>query len=1015
MTFLGEPAPRWFTIASQRPFLADLAAGLAGVLAPLGPQGAADALILLPTRRACRELAGAFVEASPGAAALLPRIRALGDLDESEAPFEPGEAALDLSPAISPSGRRFELARLVVENEALLERRLDAGAALELADALAAFLDACQIEEVGDPDLIDGLVEGELARHWRISADFLRLALVAWPRRLADLGLMDLGARRVALLRHLGAAWTKTPPIAPVIAAGSTGAAPAAADLLAVVAALPRGAVVLPGLDLSLAEEAWREVGEQHPQGGLKRLLARAGIDRSEVREWGSGEAVSAGRWRRRLISEALRPAEQTADWREVIEKIREEGGPGRDSIAQGLDGLFVTAAADEEEAAALAAVLMREALETPGATCALVTPDAALARRVSGRLERWNITADTSAGAPLAGFPAAVLASRIAAFTADPVSLLAILKHPLTRLARPAADLGRARRALERHGLRGPRPAGWEALTARLREKLADATSGEHSSPSRAAAIEAAMALIAPLSAALDLAGAAWSEETAPAAEAARALAAAMEALARGPGGGLGDLWGGQGGEALGALIASLIGESEGLPAVTRAGFSGLIDALLARELVRGGAATHPRLKILGVLESRLLAADALILAGLEEGVWPRGAPIDPFLSRPMRVELGLPPPERRLGLSAHDFAQGAASPQVVLIHSRRRAAAPAVESRWLWRLRVLASGAGLALPSRDDALAWARGLDAPVEAPPPALSSARRPRPAPPLAARPRAMAVTSIERWQRDPYSIYARDILRLRPLAPPDQQVDALARGTAIHKAIELFSKEHPRMGDDAEAVFERLLIEALAAAGVREERMARERALAANVAPWMVRFERRRRPGARILIENRGALTLPAPGGPFRLTARADRLEHRGETADILDFKTGAPPSDKQVRSGIAPQLTLTAAILAAGGFEGAAAVAPGELVYVRVRGGRIPAEEIAPAPRHESAGLAAKALAGLGRLVALFDDEATPYPSWVRPQFMSRYSGDYDHLARLWEWHVVGDPEGEGP
>jgi ATP-dependent helicase/nuclease subunit B len=1021
MTFLDEPAPRWFTIPSQRPFLVDLAKGLASVLAPLEPQAAAGALILLPTRRACRELAGAFVEASPGAAALLPRIRALGDLDEGEPPFEPGEAALDLPPAISPSRRRFELAAMVAQHEALLERQtLDAGGALELADALAGFLDACQMEEVGDPDLIDGLVEGELARHWRISADFLKVALVAWPARLAVLGLMDVMARRTALLRHLAAAWTRSPPAGLVIAAGSTGAAPAAADLLAVVGDLPRGCVILPGLDRSLADNAWEEVEDQHPQGGLKRLLARAGIDRENVRDWGAAEALSAGRWRRRLISEALRPADQTADWREVIETIRQEGAAaGIDPIARGLEGLYVTAAGSEEEAASLAAVLLREALETPGQTCALVTPDAALGRRVSARLERWNITADSSAGAPLAGFPAAVLASlvaRILADPTDPVTLLAILKHPFTRLGRRLAELDPPRRTLERHGLRGPRPASWRALAAALEAQLAKARDGERANEGRRAAdLEGALELLPAIRGALAPGETAWAAgDTAPAAQAATGLAMVMEALALRPGGGLGDLWGGPAGEGVAALIASLIGESEGLPPLTRAGFSSLVDALLARELVREGAAGHPRLKILGVLEGRLLAADRLILAGLEEGVWPRAAPLDPFLSRPMRDRLGLPPPERRIGLSAHDFAQAAAAPQVVLIHSRRRAG-PAVESRWLWRLRVLAAGANVELPTRDDALQWARALDAPIEAPPAALAPAARPRPTPKVSDRPRKMSVTGVELWLRDPYAIYARDILKLRPLDPPDASVDALARGTAVHRAIEAFTKRWP--GDlppAAEVELERLLAAALEEEGVHPARMAREGALARNLAPWLVAFERGHRQGATLHVEATGELAFEAPGGAFTLTARADRLAQRDDRVDVIDFKTGKPPSDKQVGSGLAPQLTLTGAILAAGGFAGVGPAIPGELIYVRLSGRRIPGEVKTPAKAHEGAEMAREALARLQGRVAWFDDPATAYPSWAIPQFMDRWGGDYDHLARVWEWHVMGDIDDDG-
>ena len=90
-----------------------------------------------------------------------------------------------------------------------------------------------------------------------------------------------------------------------------------------------------------------------------------------------------------------------------------------------------------EEEAATAAALLLREALETPGRTAALVTPDAALARRVSARLTRWGVAADSSAGAPLAGYPVAALiglAARAAYDPLDPVTLLGIAKHRFVR-----------------------------------------------------------------------------------------------------------------------------------------------------------------------------------------------------------------------------------------------------------------------------------------------------------------------------------------------------------------------------------------------------------------------------------------------------------------------------------------------------------------------------------------------------------------------------------------------------
>ena len=1017
--FLSAPAPRWFTIPAHRPFLEDLATGVWKALSPLGPEALADAVVLLPTRRAARSLAEAFLKAAESAAVLLPRMRAIGDLDEGEQPFETGDLALDLPPAIEPARRRFELAGLVVENQGLLQRELSAGSALELADALAGFLDACQIEETGEVSQIETLVEGDLAQHWRLSADFLALTLDAWPRRLEALGVMDIAARRVALLRRLEARWRDHPTSEVLIAAGSTGSTRATADLLAAIAQAPRGCVVLPGLDKSLADDAWALVDDQHPQGALRRLIEGAGITRGEVRDWDpAAEAQAAGRWRRRLINEALRPPKATADWLAQIEALRAEGkASGVDPIAAGLEGLSMVTARTEEEAATAAALMLRETLESPGKTCALITPDAALARRVSAKLTRWNITADSSAGQSLAGAPAAVLAS-LAARTvldpADPVTLLAIVKHPLTQLGLEAETLSVAARWLERGGLRGPRPGSWDALNARLRAALERARAADPAPEAAISGLSAAIELATLAREALALAQAPYTGETATPAEAARSLVACLETLTAGPRGAAGELWRGQGGEGLGVVLASLIGQSEGLPEVTRAGFADLLDGLLTRALVRPGGASHARLRILGVLEARLVRADRLILAGLEEGMWPAAAPIDPFLSRPMRERLGLPSPERRIGLSAHDFAQAACAPDVVLLNSERRDGAPAVASRWLWRLSTLAKGAGLDLPGRPDILAWARALDAPIADPPPALKTAPRPAPRPPVEARPRRLAVTAVERWVRDPYGVYARYILGLRPLDRPDEPVEAMARGSAIHAAFERFAIEHPdALPPEPEAVFTAILIEELVAAGMPSPRMTREHALAANVAPWVIAFERRRRPGARLIVEQEGELAFPAPAGVFTVTAKADRIEARDFGGDILDFKTGVAPSAKMVRAGLSPQLTLTAAIMAAGGFADLGALAPAELLYVRVSGGRIPGREEARGDG-DSAALAAEALDGLKRRVARFDDPRTPYLSWAIPQFIGRQGGDYDHLARLWEWHVVGEGGADG-
>ena len=988
--FFEREGPRWFSIPAHRPFVDDLARGLLNTLEPLGPEALPRATVLTPTRRGARALADAFLAVGGGRALLLPQIRPLGDLDEGEPPFEPGDLALDLPPAISSRRRRFELARLVVDHGDKLSFKPGPVQALELAKALSDFLDSCQIEEIAFEDRLDGLAEGDLAQHWQVSARFLKAVLGAWPERLKDLSLIDVSERRVRLLRALERQWRDNPPTEVLVAAGSTGTAPATADLLRVVAAAPRGAVVLPGLDEDLADSAWAQIegapGEQHPQGAMKRLLDRAGVSRSDVRAW-VPDVDSRGRWRRRIVNEALRPAEATADWLAQIAALRAEA-PDLDPVAEGLTGFSVIAARAEEEAAGACALLLREALETPDRTAALVTPDQTLARRVMTRLQRWGVIPDSSAGAPLAAAGAAILAlhlARLVEAPLDPVRLLAFAKHPLVL----AEDEGPAAATLERKGLRGAAPGSKAVLRARLKDA------------------PGALALCDRVLAAVDHAAAPYVDGFALPARAAQALVEALEGLiapAR--------LWAGGAGECLGALMAALIQDGEPLPDASPQAFADILDRLVNEETVRVGGATHPRLRILGAIEARLVRADRLVLAGLEEGVWPQGAPIDPFLSRPMRRRLGLPPPERRVGLTAHDFAQAASAPDVVLVHCERRGGAPAVESRWLWRLKTLAAGAGLALPRRDDVLDWVRALDAPGP-----YAPIGRPAPVPPVEHRPRKMAVTRVEALTRDPYAVWARDILRLYPLERPDEPVEARARGTAIHAAFETFAETYPdAVPADAAAVFERLYVDALVAAGMPPTALAREKALAREAALWVADWERHRRATARkIVVEAEGKLELSINGRPFTLTAKADRIEPTPDgTAHILDYKTGAAPSQKQVDTGFSPQLTLTAAILMNGGFPDLGSPAPGELTYVRVTGRRPAGEEqVRALAGGESEEAARKAMDGLVKLIARYDDPAEPYRSRVAPQFVKEHPGDYAHLARVFEWSTSGD-DGEG-
>lgn len=1025
MTFdpFSVSGPRWYAIAAHRPFLEDLAAGVLDWLSGRPPEELSDATILLPNRRASRAFTAALSKLSADTPVLLPQVRPLGDLEEDEPPFTPGALGLDLPPAIPALTRRFELAKLIVEN---FDSTLRPVQALDLADALGRFLDSCQLEEVKDPGLVAGLVEGDMAEHWQRSAEFLSLGVEKWPKRLAEMGLVDPSWRKATLLRRLAELWDREPPQQPLIVAGSTGTVPAAADVMGAVARSPQGCVVLPGLDLDLDEAVWNQISEeneQHPQRALKRLLERHRVKRAQVREWHrpvlSEETIQQGMARQRLLNEALRPADATGDWRHAIKDIRiRAADTGRDPISEGLKGLSILPLRHEEEASAAIALMMRETLNTPGKTCALVTPDQELGRRVQARLSRWGIVADASAGLPLNRMEAGTLlelAVRWIEKPANPQTLLGLLKHPLVALE--GDDTEYLATSLERYGLRTTEHGDLTKLKDYLRN---DKPRGNLSPEDQAKYEQRTLNLVAfvdQLEAINALGSSAFATNgKARLDNASRALTAVIEALAGQ------NAWGGPDGEQAAALLSNLIQGGSALGEVTASDMVEMVQGLLADTVVRVGGATHPSLRILGAIEARLVRADLMILAGLEEGIWPQGAPVDPFLSRPMRKALGLPPPERRIGQSAQDFVQAACAPQSILVHCERRRGQPAVRSRWLWRLDMLTRGADSeATPVKIDTpthvAEWTRTVDAPLRDTP---SYAKRPRPTPPVSVRPRELPVTSVERWVRDPYAIYAQRILGLRKLDRPGEPAEAMKRGTAIHNAIEKAVTDHPYdLPDDFEHLLAGLIQDELRHQGFEDAAMAREVPLSRISARWLANFERERRArGIKILVEQSGKLTFDGPVGPFTVTAKADRIEMDAQGAAIIDFKTGRYPKRKELEAGFAPQLPLTGAIVAMGGFD-CQPTLPNELTYVRVtgRGEGGEMDDVGASTKKYPAGPSELSQTEFDRLkeaVAIYDDPSRPYVSWEAPQFMGNFGGNYDHLARVYEWMVVGGADGEG-
>jgi ATP-dependent helicase/nuclease subunit B len=1028
-------APRLFTIPPGAPFLPTLAEELlAGRLVPGldGAEALAPATVYLPTRRAGRAFAAELARRAGRRALLLPRIVPLGDVDDrldESLGFESADVPL---PPIAPLERRLILTRLVQRWASSLDRQRlglsdephlvpsSPADAVGLAADLEALMDALAHEEI-DWEGLKEAVEAEHSRYFGLTLEFLRIAQENWPKVLDERNACDPARRRNSLIAAEAKRLAEQGSPVPVIAAGSTGSLPATAGLLAAIARLPNGAVVLPGLDLHLDEASYDLIGAAalddasavhgHPQIAMRRFLDRfAKASRRDVVSLGAPSPAADAR--ARVLSEALRPAESTDRWASVPVEERSE------LARAGCAGLTLIEALDEREEALAIALAMREALEGPDATVALVTPDRALATRVAAELARWGIEADDSAGLSLASSEMGRLARLAADAAAEdfaPRRLLALLAHPQLRLGLTRDALDRAVAALEIGALRGPAPGpGLSSLQSAI--AVNRAAEGRAPRPRRRlteADWRAAADLVRRLSRAFigfdPLVHEGRDEDLIALAQQHRAVVQALidpdprETVADGSD------------EALFGLFDELaLVRQDGEGVLGRFAEYPAFFARLAQDRVVAPARRDGRVRILGLLEARLLQVDRVVLGGLDEGVWPPRAETDAFLNRPMRSRVGLLPPERRIGQTAHDFVQLLGTHDAVITRAHKRDQSPTVPSRFLQRLGAFVGEAvwGEARRAGERYRRWAALLDAP-EVP---AAPASRPEPRPDPALVPRALSVTEVETLIRDPYAVFARHILKLDALDAVAGQPGAAERGTLIHNALAKFAEAHPgELPPDADARLIQIGVELFRPL---------EDAFPALHAEWwprferlaeaFVAFERKRRPELTGLhVERSGALAIPlADGSTFTLKARADRIEacRDGRTV-VLDYKTGTTPSHKEIAVGFSPQLTLEAAMLRRGAFKDVAP-APGmpELVYVKASGGRSPLEAKAvEPPRGETRSLEAIAEEHLARLTTLVQAYlagerafvSRPYPKYVK------HEGDYAHLARVKEWSVA--------
>ncbi len=1000
-----------FSIAPHTPFLPCLASAVMDGRLLSGwdrdnPFWLSDVTIIVPTRRARQALADAFSARAdfPG---LLPDIRTLGGEDREEEPFLPPFDAPPLPPAASPLYRRLVLSRLVAGWAHTERGRLafstppTAAEIFSMAESLGRLIDDLNIEERSAADIraLGAEMGQDLGEYWQQTLEFLDIALAAWPQMLLDRGMADAAANQRELTDRRAQMAARRFGQRPVIAAGSTGSIAATARLLGAIARLPRGAVVLPGLDLGMTEVARALLLDPdsnphgHPQYGLARLLnglAAAGNDVIELADAPHPRTV--------IVNHALALTAETAHW----PLLR----PDAASIAQALEGLSVIAARNEDEEARAIALASRAALEG-GRSVGIVTPDRNLARRIAAELRRFDILVDDAAGTPLFHSPAGRLARQVLGLVTggcNPVDLMALLRNRAAMFGLDRPDIARLAGRIDMALLRGQRPApGMAGLRGLLRAHVEGAMKRPaiKLTPADKASVtalfdrlEQAIASLTALVAASDLdaaalAGAIWSSVTDISAGASLHGREELEAWAQ--------------------EVIALAGEGHRF-APRR--LDDVLATLMSGFEVRNRTERRTDIAIWGQLEARLMSPDVMILGALNEDKWPAPADPGPWLSRGMRLRAGLEPPERMQGLAAHDFAQALGNHTTILAYADRIGSSPALPSRLVQRLDAF-MGAAAADAMRAAGQVWldqARQIDAVVT-----TRRATRPAPNPPVDKRPRRLSVTEIETLMRSPYDIYARHVLRLKRLDPLGEDPDARERGNIVHAILARFVIE----GHDpeAETAFETLMAIANAAfagletIGERRDIWLRRFATAAE---QFLAFERDRA----AFVKNRHAEI----GGrwelkltePFTITGQADRVDEMVDgTLELLDFKTGSAPAAASMKAFEAPQLLVEALMARNGGMKDVPPAIASALTYIKIGLGP---DAFKPSAFVTAEGMTINEAADeIGRRlqghIELFLMRETPLHARLLPPKAQRFAGSYDHLARLAEWSLADGEE----
>ncbi len=932
----------------------------------------ANAIFLVPNRRACLALTQAFVRTQGLKPTILPQIVPIAEIDDEELffnQFDIQDTTIALEHIISKEERLFLFSRLIMSKPAEFGlKHISLAQAVSLAIDLGNLIDTASNLGLSF-DKLEELVPEQYATHWQETLRLLKIITEYWPQILKERNAVDASEYRKQILFKQAEIWQTENTTKNIVVAGITASFPAIVNMLQTIQRLPNGEIYFAGIDRFADDEYWKCIDESHPQFELKELLELLQISRKQINDI----VPPLNEERERLISEIMRPATVSDKWQSLCTHLEFQ-----DTIHSIR---FINCYTQRDEGLAIA-LKIRQVLEIPEKTVALVTYDRNLARRVAAELGRFDVKVDDSAGLPLNLSPIGIYLRLIAEASENidsSIKMVSLLKHPFTLLNMSATEFRKKAYNYEYH-LR-------KKNTIELDEEDTDFINTVYEALHDFATIltQESVDFYDVLQLHIKTAEILSSSDTVE---------------------GKNILWCGDVGKCAAKFINKLFESAHVLGKISGRDYLSLFNELMGLESVRTNYGTHPRVHILGPIEARLHHFDYVILGEFNEGTWPKPAQADMWMSRPMKKDFGFSLPEKNIGILGADLCGFLASDNVVLTRAERIDGAPMNKSRWLLRLETVlkALGSDIEALADTDFSILANTADRPEF-----FAPIKAPAPCPDVSLRPRIFSASGINLLISDPYAAFVKYILKLYPLNDLDMPMDRRDYGTLVHAIIEEFNNLYPTdLPDNALQILLDIGKRHFDDSQIDEDKKGFWLPQFIETAHWVIEQEKEYRNTVKTINnEIEGRVSYPLSIGDITFTAKADRIDElKDGSLNIIDYKTGQIPAKSRVVGGQALQLLIEGLIARKNGFSGISSNDVSKMIYWKFGDNTL---EISPIEKDED--LIEKCEDYLIRLLSKFDCKDTPYLSSPVPNL--GHQQDYEHIARIKEWSVQeGDANG---